>query len=253
MPVHGTMRGKSHVSMKPTFQSRDPLERYIPLGFKLAAYLLLVVYLVQAAEVFYEYAPGQQWPFFLRAIRNGIFLFIHEGGHALFFLFGRTLTLLGGSFWQIAFPLLSFIIAVRKGSHFVAPFALFWVGTNMMDVSLYMRDAPVRQLPLLGGHKAGHDWWNLFRQWDMLDAAGMWADVFYFGGFLIAIGAIGWGTYLSVERFLNPLPFRINDEEADVPRPAFNAQPPVQLPREPAKSPSLQKPDTSENSFDGLM
>lgn len=238
--------------MKPAPQPRDPLERYVPLGLKLAVYLLLVVYLFQAAEAFYEYIPGQPWPFLLRTIRNGIFLFIHEGGHALFFLFGRTLTILGGSFWQVAFPLLSFIIAVRKSSHFVAPFALFWVGTNMMDVSLYMRDAPVRRLPLLGGHKAGHDWWNLFREWGILDSAGTWADVFYFGGLAIAIGAIGWGIYLSVERFFNPLPFRINDEDAHVPRPSFSVRQAVQHPPEPAK-PAPQKPDASENSFDGLI
>lgn len=182
----------------------DPLERYVPLGAKVAVYLLLLVYLLQAAEAFYEYTPGRSWPFLLTAIRNGIFLFIHEGGHALFAFFGRTLNILGGSFWQIVFPLLSFIIAIRNRSHFIAPFALFWVGTNMMDVSLYMRDAPIRILPLLGGHKSWHDWWNLFREWDMLDSAGAWADVFYFGGLLVSIGSIGWGVFWAVRRFLEP-------------------------------------------------
>lgn len=204
-----TMDGWKRVQAKT-----DPLERIIPLSLKLAVCLLLTVYLVQAAEAFYEYSPGHPWPFLLTAIRNGIFLFIHEGGHALFFFFGRTLNILGGSFWQIAFPLLSFIIALRKGSHFVTPFALFWVGTNMMDVSLYMRDAPVRLLPLLGGHKSWHDWWNLFREWDMLDSAGTWADVFYFTGLLTAIGAIGWAITASVLRYLNPLPYAIKEDES---------------------------------------
>ena len=194
-------------------QPTDPLERYVPLGLKCLVYLILVVYLVQAAEVFYEYVPGQRWPFLLTAIRNGIFLFIHEGGHGLFYFFGDTLHILGGSFWQIVFPLLSFLIAVRKRSHFIAPFALFWVGTNMMDVSLYMRDAPVRMLPLLGGHKAWHDWWNLFRRWDMLDSAGTVADIFYFLGLLVSIVAIGGGVYFAIHRFLNPVAYKIPDDE----------------------------------------
>lgn len=241
--------------MKSFAAPRDPLERYLPLGLKLAVYLLLVIYLIQAADVFYEYVPGQPWPFLLAMIRNGIFLFIHEGGHALFFLFGRTLSILGGSFWQIVFPLLSFIIAVRKGSHFIAPFALFWTGTNMMDVSLYMRDAPVRMLPLLGGHKMRHDWWNLFRDWGMLDAAGTWADIFYTGGLLVAIGSICWGVYLAVERYRNPLPFRIADDEdeARVPRPSFRprpvVKPPSELPRRPPENPSAG----AGNSFDELI
>ncbi|MBI4418252.1 MAG: hypothetical protein HY563_05710 [Ignavibacteriales bacterium] len=242
--------------MNPPIPKQDPLGRYIPLGIKIAVYLLLVIYLIQAADVFYEYVPGQPWPFLLRAIRNGIFVFIHEGGHARFFFFGRTMTILGGSFWQIAFPLLSFIIALRKSSHFIAPFALFWVGTNMMDVSLYMRDAPVRRLPLLAGHKVGHDWWNLFREWNMLESAGTWADVFYFVGILIGIGAIGWGIYLSIERFLNPLPFTLqaDDDEAHVPRPMFKKPNSTPSPPRPNHSPPERgKSDSADNTFDGLI
>jgi hypothetical protein len=197
---------------RPTLQM-DPLERYVPLGLKAFVYLILAIYLIQAADVFYEYVPGTHWPFLLMAIRNGIFLFIHEGGHFLFMFFGDTLHFLGGSFWQIVFPLLSFILAVRKRSHFIAPFALFWVGTNMMDVSLYMRDAPIRLLPLLGGHKSWHDWWNLFRKWDMLDSAGAVADLFYFLGLFVSIVAIGGGVYLAIHRFLNPIPYKIPDDE----------------------------------------
>lgn len=230
----------------------DPLERYVPLGIKLAVSFLLIVYLFQAADHFYEYTPGRSWPFLLAAIRNGIFLFIHEGGHALFFFFGRTLNILGGSFWQIAFPLISFVLAVRKGSHFIAPFALFWVGTNMMDVSLYMRDAPLRMLPLLGGHKSWHDWWNLFREWDMLDSAGTWADLFYFSGIFISIGAIAWGIFTAVQRFRNPIPYKILQDETERQTLDFTIQQ-----QKPNPSTTELKPSTpekaSENTFDGLV
>ncbi len=231
----------------------DPLERFIPLGAKIVVFILLAVYLVQAADAFYEYTPGRAWPFLLTAIRNGIFLFIHEGGHALFFLFGRTLNILGGSFWQIAFPLISFILAIRTGSHFIAPFALFWVGTNMMDVSLYMRDAPLRMLPLLGGHKSWHDWWNLFREWDMLDSAGTWADLFYFIGLFIGVGAIIWGLFNTVQRFLNPLPYKILQDESDLrtPRPDFTA-PRQSRTATPGLNPSPPAKQ-SDNSFDELI
>jgi hypothetical protein len=200
----------------------DPLERIVPLSLKILLYAFLTVYLIQAAETFIEFQPGQHWPFLLRAIRNGIFLFIHEGGHGLFMFFGRTLHVLGGSFWQIMFPVISFIIAVRKRSHVVAPFALFWAGANMLDVSLYMRDAPVRVLPLLGP-RSGHDWFYLFNKWGVLDSAGTIADLTYYLGLFICIGSILVGMALAVQRYLNPLPYALPETPAKNVRPS-NAQ-----------------------------
>ena len=197
----------------------DPIERYGPLAFKVLLFGILTIILFQAAGTFAEVRPYTPWPFMLRLVRNSIFLFIHEGGHMLFFFFGQTMMSLGGSFWQIVFPLLSFVIAVRQKSHVIAPFALFWVGENMMDVSLYMRDAPLRRLPLLGGHKSGHDWWNLFRTWDMMDSADGIADfMYFFGVFICAVSIIG-GVALAAYYFAHPIvkekKFYVDPEERE--------------------------------------
>jgi len=181
-------------------------ERPVSLGLKIALNLFLVIYLVQAASVLIEYRPGQPWPFLFWIIRDSIFLFLHEGGHALFMFFGRVLHALGGSFWQIMFPFISFLIGLRKRSTVVAPFALFWTGINMMDVSLYMRDAPLMQLPLLGGHKSGHDWRFLFGQFELIDSAGDIADVMYYGGLAVCVGSIIAGLWFAVQRYLHPQP-----------------------------------------------
>jgi hypothetical protein len=84
----------------------------------------------------------------------------------------------------------------------VAPFPLFWVGENMMDVSLYVRDAPTRLIPLLGGDKAGHDWHNLLAQWDMMDSAGTIADVMYYLGVVVCVAGIGAGLSWAVLAFV---------------------------------------------------
>jgi hypothetical protein len=165
-------------------------------------YGILCLYLYQAAVTFAEVRPGARWPLLLMVIRNGIFLFIHEGGHVLFMPFGKTMMLLGGSFWQITFPLISFLIALKQRSH-LAPFALFWTGANMLDVSLYMRDAPLRRLLLLGGDKSRHDWHNPFREWNMLGSAATVADLTYFCGLTICIISTGAGIYLAFYRFLH--------------------------------------------------
>ena len=98
------------------------------------------------------------------------------------------------------FPLLWFLIALRQRSQ-VAPFPLFWTGENMMDVSLYMRDAPIRALPLLGGHASGHDWYNLFTMWDMLDSAEDIADAMYWGGVFVCGAAITAGVIWAIVAF----------------------------------------------------
>jgi hypothetical protein len=185
--------------------SPDPAEQFhrvATLVLTLILFGLLGVYLFQAASVFLVYQPGQEWPWFLWLIRNSIFLFIHEGGHALFMFFGRTLYALGGSFWQIMFPFLSFVLAVRSRSKVVAPFSLFWTGANMLDVSLYMRDAPVRVLPLLGRRKEGHDWHYLFGRLGLLDSAESIADLAYYAGLVICIGAIALGIFFAIQRFM---------------------------------------------------
>ncbi len=194
----------------PNSQAPDPVERYVPLVVKLIACGFLGVILYQAGTSFLAYRPGMPMPFLLGILRTFIFLPLHEAGHFLFSFFGRALNILGGSFWQIAFPLAWFIVAARQRS-VTAPFALFWVGENMMDVSLYMRDAPLRQLPLLGGHRAGHDWYNLFTMWNVMDASETFADLTYYAGLLICIGAISAGVFLAFRTFAKPPAFVIPD------------------------------------------
>ncbi len=151
----------------------------------------------------YADAMSFRQPSMIMFVFHSIFLFIHEGGHFLFSMFGRTLYILGGSFWQVMFPFLSFLLALRTANR-IAPFPLFLTGFNLMAVSLYMRDAPLRQLALLGGDKSRHDWFNLFTQWDMLDSAGTIADITYYLGFVVCLGSILAGFYLAYRSFFNP-------------------------------------------------
>lgn len=179
----------------------NPAERYVPLLYKSGVYAFLIVFLLQAIQVFASYDPGVIWPGLLWVFRTFTFLPLHEGGHVIFMFFGKTLHALGGSFWQIAFPLLWFIIAVQQKSQ-VAPFPLFWVGENMMDVSLYIRDAPVRVLPLLGGKRSGHDWYYILSQWNLLDSADVLADLMFYTGIFICIAAIVAGIAWAVVVFI---------------------------------------------------
>jgi hypothetical protein len=181
---------------------QDPLERWAPLALKLTLYGFLTYYFYQASITFVEYRPLQHWPTLLSTFRMFTFLPIHEAGHLFFSFFGRTTMILGGSIMQVLLMLIWFLIALRERSH-VAPFPLYWVGINLMDVSLYVRDAQFRALPLLGGDSSGHDWYNLLTQWNALDSAGTIADVLYLSGVAVAGGAIATGIFLAFTRFVH--------------------------------------------------
>jgi len=193
----------------PFSQRNSPRTQYIPgrgrpntyvLECLLYLFLLYVFYL--AADRYADAASFRQ-PSIVMFVFHWMFLYIHEGGHFLFSFFGRTLHILGGSFWQVMFPFLSFLIALRSADR-IAPFPLFLTGFNLLGVSLYMRDAPLRQLALLGGDRSRHDWYNLFMQWEMLDSAETIADITYYLGFVVCLGSILAGFYLAYQAYFNP-------------------------------------------------
>src|SRR5690606_29959370 len=74
----------------------------------------------------------------------------HEYGHLMFSPFGEFWMYLGGSLFQVLLPwapLLYFMVWQRD--NFAASLMLWWSGQNLLDVSPYIADAPLRALPLL--------------------------------------------------------------------------------------------------------
>jgi len=192
------------------FPLRNSLRnQYIPDRGQVSTFMLECLLYLSLIYVFYlaadRYADAASFrqPSIIIFVFHWMFLYIHEGGHFLFSLFGRTLYILGGSFWQVMFPFLSFLIALRSADR-IAPFPLFLTGFNLMGVSLYMRDAPLHQLALLGGDRSRHDWYNLFVQWGMLDSAETIADITYYLGFVVCFGSLLAGFYLAYQSYFNP-------------------------------------------------
>jgi hypothetical protein len=127
-------------------------------------------------------------------------LYIHEAGHFFFRMFGETMYILGGSIMQVLVPFVWFLVAKREASA-LAPVALFFTGESTVDVSVYIRDAETRILPLLGGSHSKHDWATFLGQMDMLDWGVPLGNVFFISGLIISLGAIAWGVSLSYRMF----------------------------------------------------
>ena len=105
---------------------------------------------------------------------------VHEFGHMLFMPFGipflgRTMVILGGSLFQVAFPLIFvgyFLFSKKNRDPHAAMICLWWTCVSVAEVAVYVGDARARDLTLLSGltgkEDDGHDWYNLLSQWGVL-------------------------------------------------------------------------------------
>lgn len=135
-----------------------------------------------------------EFPFpinFVNFMLDNFLLITHEAGHTFFSIFGiRTVTILGGSLFEVLLPLMIFGYTWLNQMRTGMQFSLYLVGFAFMDVAFYAADGGARQLPLIGGlPKEAHDWHNLLTRWGLLenDAA--------IGTMLVIIGGI---CYLAV-------------------------------------------------------
>jgi hypothetical protein len=134
-------------------------------------------------------------------------LVFHEAGHVLFAFFGRFLTVLGGSLFQFALPLVLAGALLRQHDAFGAAVCVWWAGQNLLDLAPYIADARALQLVLLGGRTGaeveGHDWEYLLTQlgWLRFDRTlGLGAHRL---GLVIMAGALIWaGVWLAKNRRL---------------------------------------------------
>jgi hypothetical protein len=188
---------------KLSLQPTDRIERLAPPAVKLAGLLMCAILLYQAGDSSSAFPPLPQSMLY-RLYYIGIITPLHEGGHFLFMFFGRTLYILGGSFWQVFTPLLLFGVAFRQKS-FLAWIWLSLGGTHFIALSPYIMDAPFRTLPLLGGHKSGHDWYNLLIHWQLLDEALPISDAVYNVGMGIGVVGILAGILVAFRQYLRPV------------------------------------------------
>jgi len=95
-------------------------------------------------------------------------LIFHEAGHFLFVFFGDYLQFLGGSIFQLLIPLGIAGYFAMKRDMFAAAFCGIWLGESLMNVAVYVGDAKVMSLHLIGGT---HDFNWLFTRWNLLEEA----------------------------------------------------------------------------------
>jgi hypothetical protein len=138
-----------------------------------------------------------------RGVLGNFDLLIHEAGHWIFIFFGEFMTILGGSLTQILVPLVFVIYFFLRREYYSTSILLTWVGYNIIDVSIYMADAVVMRLPLLGavdGDTSSHDWNNLLYMTHTLQYTHLFSSIAFGIGILTLIAGLILALWFSVER-----------------------------------------------------
>lgn len=107
-------------------------------------------------------------PFHYVFLRD-VILATHEAGHVLFMPFGEYIMVLGGTLLQMLLPIVFIAYFWRRNDRYAAFVIALWLAFALTDAAVYIGDARTRQLPLLGGDPAGHDWTFLLVQIGLLE------------------------------------------------------------------------------------
>jgi hypothetical protein len=131
---------------------------------------------------------------------DNVDLIFHEAGHTIFILFGDFIHIAMGSGFQVLLPLLIagyFFLTDQKVS---AAITLGWTGQNLVNVSVYARDAILMQLPLLGGDGVMHDWHYLLNQTGLLAHTATIANSIYSLGIALIVISFGSAFYFVAQQ-----------------------------------------------------
>lgn len=138
---------------------------------------------------------------------HGVNLIFHEAGHVIFALFGQFLHILGGSLLQILVPAGIAVYFWWTRQCYASAIALGWMGQNFWDVSIYIKDAQARDLPLLGGEAVLHDWHFLLLDLGLLPRDQLVGSTAFWIGSGVYLAAIAIGLYYA-QRLQQPKSLR---------------------------------------------
>jgi hypothetical protein len=111
---------------------------------------------------------------------------MHELGHLLAAFMPRMVMFVAGSLLQIAVPLgLAWYFGMMRSDAAGGGFCLAWAGASAWDVSVYVADAPIQALPLIGGGQ--HDWAYLLgpQGWNAMHLADELAGFIEYSGVVL--------------------------------------------------------------------
>ncbi len=159
--------------------------------------ILITIYMI------YYLTTLNEWHFI-----DYINLIFHESGHIIFYPFGEFIGALGGTLMQIIIPLIFIIYFYKRKDKFSASIISFWLGQNFFNIYIYIKDAIVMELPLLGGDSVFHDWNYILSKLNILKYTENISYIFYIIGIIILIYAFVFSIKFSIKDNINEKLYR---------------------------------------------
>ena len=104
--------------------------------------------------------------------------------------------MIGGSLLQVLLPIIFMVYFILRKELFGIVVMLFWFANNLINVSVYMKDAQIMQLPLLIEGSI-HDWNWIFSKLNLLEYATIIGGIFFYIGAITAIFSIAGMTIIT--------------------------------------------------------
>lgn len=125
---------------------------------------------------------------------DNVNLLIHESGHVFFSGAGELFSALGGTITQLFIPLFVVLYFVFRKEFFETGFGIYWLGQNLVNISVYIKDARTTLLPLV--NDGTHDWSIILSILGWLKYDFTLGNIAAFFGYLMMFLAILWGAFL---------------------------------------------------------
>ena len=134
---------------------------------------------------------------------DNVNLAVHEAGHMVFTPFGQTMHMLGGTLLQLLVPLVFVARFVLRGRPFDALVCGVWFAESLMYTAVYLGDAYMMSLPLVGGEI--HDWNWMLSKLGLVASSRDIGAALHVAASLLALGCVsgaGWITLRDRRRAL---------------------------------------------------
>jgi hypothetical protein len=125
-------------------------------------------------------------------------LVIHEAGHTILGFFGEFVGFLGGTIFQIFFPLLFTFYFFNQQDLFSASIVMWWLGVNLFEIGTYAADAQVQLLPLIGGE---HDWAYILGHLNLLPQSILIGNIFHVAGVIAMFVPLFFILFMGVNTY----------------------------------------------------
>ena len=156
-----------------------------------ALLLLILVYIFTI-----KFRDPTRWTIFY-----GITLGFHEMGHLVFAWAPHFITVIMGSVFQIAIPIICVIYFARQPDYYGMSVGGFWLSYSLYELSAYVGDARSKDLPLVGfasSEDLEHDWAYILGKLHMLPLDHVFAFLLRLGGLLAGVGSCAFAVWLLV-------------------------------------------------------